>query len=82
MTRTAPGGLWYHQIILTGRIRWSAAETCGGGLLQVPTRGPSDLDALEIRGRRISRELGLRFGTFRQQQFLILKADGTREGGG
>jgi hypothetical protein len=75
-----PGAQIVIGSVFIARESWSTAETCEG-LIHVPTRGPADLDALELRGRRISREVGLRFGPFRQQVFILLKADGTREGG-
>lgn len=76
-----PGAQIIIGAVFVARILWTIAETTEGGLLQIPTCGPADLDALGLRGRRVSRSLGLRFGTFRQQQFILLKENGSREGG-
>jgi hypothetical protein len=47
-----------------------------GMLYNIPTAGPEDLDALELRGRQISRQTNLKFGSRRHQVFLILTAKG------
>jgi hypothetical protein len=65
------------------RGRWCDAEDCpeGGGRLRVPLLEPVNLDAFALRGRRISREAGIRFGGIPSQFFLILHPGGTVEGG-
>ena len=61
--------------------QWHKAES-DGGLYQVPTKGPKNLDACELRGRRISPEARIVFGSFASQFFIVLDPDGTTRGGG
>ncbi len=52
-----------------------------GTQYEVPTNGPANLDARGLRGRRISPEANIKFGSVTSQIFLILKPDGTTIGG-
>ena len=52
------------------------------GLYSTPTKGPRDLDAFELRGRRISPEANLKFGALASQFFIILERSGDIIGGG
>lgn len=63
------------------RSGWETAERHKGGLVRIPLREPVDLDAFSLRGRRVSRAAGLKFGSFRPQQFIRLLVDGTSHGG-
>ncbi len=76
-----PGNQMIIGSVFVDRSSWSEAEVESNGLLHLPTNGPSDLDALQLRGRRISPKLELRFGQFRNQQFILLHSDGRKEGG-
>ncbi|MBX9720039.1 MAG: hypothetical protein K2X81_01485 [Candidatus Obscuribacterales bacterium] len=51
---------------------WESAEH-DGSQLKVPTCGPSNLDAFKWRGRRIDKAAGIKFGSFRNQIYLILE---------
>lgn len=62
------------------RASWASAER-QGGMVRVPLAEPADLDAFSLRGRRIARAAGLRFGSFRHQQFIRLELDKTLHGG-
>jgi hypothetical protein len=67
------------SIIASLRINcegWADAETIAGGMLRVPLVDPPDLDAFSLRGRRVSREAGLKFGGVSAQFFVRLGADG------
>jgi hypothetical protein len=59
---------------------WGTAKSEKGFYI-VPTLKTPDLDALDLRGRRVSKEANIRFGSFYSQIFLILKPDGTILGG-
>jgi hypothetical protein len=62
-------------IIGSARIdttQWGQAEIWKGGLLKIPLlKTDSRLDAEALRGRPISREIGLTFNSFRHSQFRI-----------
>jgi len=62
------------------RSRWATAQE-DGGYYQIPTSGPRDLDALELRGRRISADARIKFGSFSRQSFIILGCDSMTTGG-
>jgi hypothetical protein len=51
--------------------RWMNVERLRGGI-RVPLVEPLDLDAFSLRGRRIDREAGIRFGPLRHESFRIL----------
>lgn len=59
---------------------WENARS-DGGLFQIPTNGPRDLDAFGFRGRRISAKANIKFGAFSHQFFIILGRDGKSIGG-
>jgi len=52
-----------------------------GAYFCIPTRGPKDLDAYALRGRKISREAGIAFGSLPSQFFMLVGADGVARGG-
>jgi len=60
--------------------RWCLARP-DRGLFPIPTAGPNDLDAFELRGRRISRDANLKFGALASQFFIILNRSGRVIGG-
>lgn len=62
------------------RASWASAEQ-QGGLIRIPLIEPTNLDAFSLRGRRIARASGLRFGSFKAQQFIRLRLDKTMHGG-
>lgn len=62
------------------RASWASAER-QGGVVRIPLTEPADLDAFSLRGRRIARAAGLKFGSFRSQQFIRLRLDKTLHGG-
>jgi hypothetical protein len=66
------------------RIDHSGWETArpDGGLYPIPNRGPLDLDAFNLRGRRIDRSAGIRFGSFKSQFIVLLDRGGRLSGGG
>jgi hypothetical protein len=63
------------------REKWDSTKK-KGGLYSIPTKGPRDLDAFRLRGRRIDPETHLRFGALTSQFFIILKRNGRVIGGG
>lgn len=63
------------------RELWGSSNRHGDGKVSIPTSGPADLDALRLRGRRLSAEAGISFGSWTHQQFVILFADGSVVGG-
>lgn len=60
---------------LIDRKKWGQALKGKNGLITVPLKGLS-LDAGKLRGVRIAPEVGLKFGSFRQQQFRIYGPQG------
>jgi hypothetical protein len=75
-----PGAQIVAGALRIDRSGWERAEH-DGALYVVPTEGPRDLDALGLRGRRVSADADIKFGPFRNQSFLILNCDGTTIGG-
>lgn len=61
--------------------KWGSVTRYPGGTVSVPTAGPANLDAFELRGRRLASEAGIKFGSFAHQQFVILFGDGSTVGG-
>lgn len=53
---------------------WSDVEYSSGGLISIPLKNDF-LDAFELRGKKISVEFGLKFGSFRHQQFRIFDGE-------
>ncbi|MCG9755436.1 hypothetical protein L1D40_09445 [Shewanella insulae] len=53
--------------------QWDNLEIGKGGLIQIPLKDQSELDALNLRGRRIDIAAGLKFGGFRSEFYKILK---------
>ena len=51
-----------------------------GGLMSFPIK-KCDIDFKSLRGRIISQNSGIKFGSFRHQQFIILHPNGMLEGG-
>lgn len=63
------------------RAAWAGAELLKCGKLRVPLLTPGDLDAFSLRGRRIAREAGLKFGGIPSEFFIILGTNGVAVGG-
>jgi hypothetical protein len=53
------------------RTRWRLTGRDGASLYQVPTLGTSNLDVFDLRGRRISADVNIRFSNRRDQHFFI-----------
>lgn len=49
--------------------------------IQIPIEQPNNLDVFGLRGRKLSREAGLRFGALRSQFYILLNTNGDLEGG-
>lgn len=60
--------------------RWAKPER-DGGYYAFPTDGPANLDAFELRGRRIDRKAGIRFGSFSSQFVVRMGKSGAISGG-
>lgn len=71
-----PGSQLVIASVLIDHERWNLAKGAGHGLVVVPVRPTKDLDAYGLRGYRIARTAGMKFGSFRQKQFRILDVDG------
>lgn len=56
-------------------LRWKEMPREPGGLYQIPTQGPQNLDACGLRGRRVSESAGITFGGIRSGFFVILVRD-------
>jgi hypothetical protein len=52
-----------------------------GAFVVVPTKGPHNLDAHELRGRRLSAGASIKFGSWHQQFFVIFDRKGRLSGG-
>ena len=65
-----PGAQIIIAALKIAREEWAGAP-CQGSLAQVPTNGPDDLDAFNLRGRRIDKTAGLRFNSIRSQIFSL-----------
>jgi len=63
------------------RSNWDNAEIFRGGKIRIPLVDPLDLDAFALRGRRIVKNAGLRFGGISAQFFRLLGVDGAIVGG-
>ena len=61
------------------RANWADAEVIANGLAKIPIRG-STLEASHLRGRPKSLEVGLKFGSWRHQQFRIFTPHVFRSG--
>lgn len=51
--------------------QWRQARR-NGALVEIPTCGPRNLDAQQLRGRRIDAATGIRFGAWKHQFFKLL----------
>ena len=72
------GGPGTQSIIASAAIdrsRWQQAESFSKGLIALPLLA-DNIDAADLRGRPIRREVGLRFGAFHHQQFRLLGPEG------
>jgi len=72
--------------VVIGAVRinssgWKNAKRDEDGLLRIPTSGPSNLDAFELRGRRVSANANIMFGAFSHQFFIIMNRTGKSIGG-
>lgn len=72
----SPGRQTIIASLRVNRDGWADAETDVGGMLRVPLVDPLDLDAFSLRGRRVSREAGLKFGGVPALFFVRLGTDG------
>lgn len=75
-----PGGQVIIGSAFVDRDSWHETKS-ENGFYVIPTLKTSGLDALSLRGRRISKEANIKFGAFFSQIFLILNPDGTTIGG-
>lgn len=71
--------------VIIGAVRinwrgWTDPER-DGGYYAFPTDGPANLDAFGLRGRRIDRKAGIKFGSF-NSQFVVRMAKGGGLSGG
>lgn len=73
-----------YQVII-GAVRIDTANWSTSirkdGLHTIPTKGPKNLDAFSLRGRRISRKAGLSFGPNKCEFFIWLRPSGRLFGG-
>lgn len=60
--------------VFTAQNQWLEAER-DGALRKIPTQGPQNLDAQQLRGRRIDANAGVRFGSWTSQFFNIVKPE-------
>ena len=65
-----PGAQIIIAALETARDDWAGAP-CEGALAQVPTNGPANLDAFNLRGRRIDKAAGVKFNSIRSQIFNL-----------
>lgn len=77
----APGSQLVIGAVKIDVASWSSVVPAKDGLFKIPTAGPANLDAYGLRGRRIDPAARIRFGSFKQQVFIILQADETIVGG-
>ena len=75
-----PGGQFIVGSVFVDREKWQKAKP-ENGLYSIPTIKTLNLDALDLRGRRIDKAANIKFGAFTSQIFLILNPDGTTIGG-
>ena len=54
---------------------WGDVEIHEGGRIEIPLKNPQQLDMHNLRGRKIDKSVGLKFGAIRPQFFKILKDD-------
>lgn len=71
-----PGAQFVIASMLIDRKEWARVRPGEGGLVRIPLLDPGNLDAHSLRGRRIARSAGLRFGNWRQQFYKVLGCDG------
>lgn len=69
-----PGSQIIIGAVFIAQEQWLQAEQ-DGSLLKIPTQGPQNLDAQELRGRRIDGNAGIRFGSWTHQFFCILQPE-------
>ncbi len=64
---------------------WRSLDTASysqqGGLLRIPVTDKGGLDALHLRGVGVEESPLLTFGSFRHQQYILIREDGQRRGG-
>jgi len=78
-----PGAQMVIASLMIDRSGWNSDESFerGEGKIRVPTLPTRNLDAFEIRGRRIDRASGIAFEGFPAGFFVLLSPDGTLAGG-
>jgi len=72
------------MVVASARIdrqRWPDVEPWREGKIQVPLLEPVHLDAFGMRGRRVDRETGIRFGGILAQFYMLLSLKGSLSGG-
>jgi hypothetical protein len=77
----SPGQQLVIGSVLIDRAAWHHVSREKGGLISIPLGEPFDLDAFSLRGRRVARSAGIRFGSFTSQQYVRLAQDETLSGG-
>lgn len=60
---------------------WRTAEPIKGKLYKIPTLARPNLDAHKLRGRLLSPDIDIKFGSIMSQFFVILECDGQIVGG-
>ncbi len=70
-----PGAQFVIASMLIDRKKWSSVRPDNKGLVTIPLLNPGKLDAHKLRGRRIARSAGLKFGNWRHQFYKILGCD-------
>lgn len=76
-----PGAQIVIASVLIDRHGWKKVDDIGQGKVNIPTLNTPNLDAFNLRGRRIDKTSGIAFGGISVAFFMILKTDGTLIGG-
>ena len=71
-----PGEQFVIASMLIDRDKWASAGRDDEGLVRIPLLDPGNPDAHRLRGRRIARSAGLKFGNWRHQFYKVLGCDG------
>jgi hypothetical protein len=78
-----PGAQLVIASLMIDRNAWGMVEAYsrGEGKISIPLTTPTDLDAFNLRGRRVDRTAGLAFNSFASGCYIILNLDRTLSGG-
>jgi len=78
-----PGAQMVIAAVVIDRSGWNSVESFerGEGKIRIPTLPTRNLDAFELRGRRIDRKSGIAFEGIPAGFFFLLYPDGTSTGG-